>query len=438
MRGTNVGADLCVRQKHKVNRQFRADTQVCPYRKLLLSVCFLLMTWNASAQTLDDYVQEALEHNPSLEASYKSFEASMQRVAQAKGFPDPVLGFGYFISPVETRVGPQRAKFSLNQMFPWFGTLSAKRDVMALRAEADYQRFLDDRNMVVFKVKGAYYPLLELDEKIEWQQENLQLLTTYREMALSRFRNGQGTMVDVLRVDMSIDDTKIEITLLEQQKWPLQVQFNRLLNRSDSLEIMHSDSLVMGDSLSLGLRDSLIAQNPALERIELMRQSAIAQKTLARKQGMPQLGVGVDYVIVGKNEMDVPDNGQDVLMPMATISLPVFRGKYKAMSAEAELMEQSFEASKLAMENSLVVDVESVLYELERSRQTVALYDEQIGRTKQAVTLLISSYSTSGNDFVEVLRMQKQAIKYELAKATELKKYWVAMAKLEYLIGEPL
>merc|ERR1711974_383443 len=47
----------------------------------------------------------------------------MQKVAQVNNLPDPTFSFGYFISPVETRVGPQRAKVGLTQMFPWFGTL---------------------------------------------------------------------------------------------------------------------------------------------------------------------------------------------------------------------------------------------------------------------------------------------------------------------------
>ena len=72
-----------------------------------------------NAQSLDDYFKLAAENNPGLQAKYKSFEAAMQKVTQVSSLPDPNLSFGYFVSPVETRVGPQRARFSLTQMFPW-------------------------------------------------------------------------------------------------------------------------------------------------------------------------------------------------------------------------------------------------------------------------------------------------------------------------------
>ena len=64
------------------------------------------------AQSLDDYLVEGAENNPGLKSSYFNFEAAMQKTAQVKALPDLALSFGYFVSPVETRVGPQRAKFS--------------------------------------------------------------------------------------------------------------------------------------------------------------------------------------------------------------------------------------------------------------------------------------------------------------------------------------
>ena len=96
---------------------------------------------NQVTQTLEDYFQIATENNPSLQAQYKDFEAALQKVSQVSSLPDPTFSFGYFISPVETRVGPQRAKFSLSQMFPWFGTLEAQSDAASLMADANIRPF---------------------------------------------------------------------------------------------------------------------------------------------------------------------------------------------------------------------------------------------------------------------------------------------------------
>ncbi|MDZ7774712.1 MAG: hypothetical protein U5L09_03395 [Bacteroidales bacterium] len=74
----------------------------------------------------------------------------MQEIPQASSLSDPAFSLGVFLSPVETRVGAQRTKFSLTQMFPWFGTLKARGDAAALRAEARFQEFLEARNRLYY------------------------------------------------------------------------------------------------------------------------------------------------------------------------------------------------------------------------------------------------------------------------------------------------
>ena len=97
------------------------------------------------------------------------------------------LSFGYFVSPVETRVGPQRAKFSLVQMFPWFGTNGTKVNATEFNAQAKYHEFLDRKNELYYQVKKAYYPILELKEHIRWQEENLEILNTYKRLSTTSF-----------------------------------------------------------------------------------------------------------------------------------------------------------------------------------------------------------------------------------------------------------
>ena len=47
--------------------------------------------------------------------------------------------------------------------------------------------------------------------------------------------------------------------------------------------------------------------------------------------GLPMIGVGLDYSIISKR--DVPGlemNGQDAIMPMLSVTFPIFRKKYNA------------------------------------------------------------------------------------------------------------
>ena len=187
--------------------------------KVVVNIIILIILGSGlgNAQTLDDYFKIAAESNPGLQAKYKEFEAALQRVDQVNTLTDPNFSFGYFISPVETRVGPQRARLSLTQTFPWFGTLNAQGDAAGLMAKAKYQSFLDVRNRLYYQVAAAYYPLYKLKQWKVIEQRNIEILKSYKTIANIKFENGSGTMVDVLRVDIMLKDANTNLNILNER-----------------------------------------------------------------------------------------------------------------------------------------------------------------------------------------------------------------------------
>jgi outer membrane protein TolC len=409
----------------------------------LLAVASCVFAGSALAQDpmLEDYLKVAAESNPELQAQYKAFEAALEKIPQATGLPDPTLSFGYFISSIETRVGPQQARFSLSQKFPWFGTLKASGDVAALKAEAQYQAFLDQKNQLFYQVSASYYPLYELNRWLTLERENAEILESYKTIATTKFGNAEGTLVDVLRVDLMLKDAVTAIEILEEKRQPLVTTFNKLLNQDELAPIETPDTLVVSEEASEVRKDSLLTQNPVLEELDFKIKASKAQEVLAEKQGLPKLGVGLDYVMVGQredlaSEMSVQDDGQDALMPMVSLSIPLYRGKYRAAKKEAQLMQQRYSLQKEAAVNDLIANYEMTTFDLSQQSQLIALYQEQIGQTRQVLNLLLTAYSNSEKAFEEVLRVQQQLLTYQKMKATALMKYHIALAKLNYLTAK--
>ncbi|MEQ8554092.1 MAG: TolC family protein [Cyclobacteriaceae bacterium] len=407
--------------------------------KIIINIILLVFlgTSVGQAQTLNDYFKIAAQNNPGLQSKYKEFEAALQKVDQVSTLPDPSFSFGYFISPVETRVGPQRARFSLTQMFPWFGTLRAQGDAAALMAEAKYQSFLDARNKLYYQVAAAYYPLYELNQWKKIEKENIDILQSYKTISNSKFKNGTGTMVDVLRVDIMLKDATTNLSILDQKEKPLITTFNKLLDRSENERVLVSDSLLAETLADNFRKDSLLTNNPVLHALDLRIKASEAQEQAAIKQGLPKLGVGLDYVMVGeRTDMELSDNGKDVLMPMVSVSIPIFRSKYKAAVKEAQLMQESFSLQKDEYANSLASGYEMAWFEIQQQQKLLQLYDQQIQESEQALNLLFTAYGNSGKEFEEVLRMQQQLLKYEKMKASAEVQYQVAVAKLNYLTAK--
>ncbi|UCS92270.1 TolC family protein [Echinicola marina] len=407
--------------------------------KIIVNIVILVFlgTSVSQAQVLDDYFKIAAESNPGLQAKYREFEAAIQKVEQVNTLPDPNFSFGYFISPVETRVGPQKARFSLTQMFPWFGTLRAQGNAAALMAEAKYQAFLDARNRLYYQVAAAYYPLYELNQWKEIERENIEILESYKTITNKKFENGVGTMVDFLRVDIMLKDATTNLSILNDKEAPLLTRFNKLLNREEDALVTVEDSLVAQALPDNFRKDSLLTNNPVLEELDLKIASSEASEEVAYKQGLPKFGVGLDYAIVGNRpEVELPDNGQDILMPMVSVSIPIFRSKYKAAVKEAQLMQESYSLQKKDFANTLTSNYEMAWFEIQQQQELIELYDQQIQESNQALNLLFTAYSNSGNEFEEVLRMQQQLLKYEKMKATAATQYQIALAKLNYLTAK--
>jgi outer membrane protein TolC len=396
----------------------------------------LLGTFQVRAQSLETYFATAAENNPGLQSKYKAFQAALQRVPQVSSLPDPTFSFGYFISPVETRLGPQKAKFSLSRMFPWFGTLKAREDAATLAAEAKFQEFVDARNQLYYEVAAAYYPLYKLSEWKQIERENIEILNSYKEIATRNFENGKGAMVDVLRVDIMLKDASTNLEILNQEEKPLLTKFNKMLNRSAE-EKVTIEVEEKTDTMTVHLnKDSLMEQHPVLKKLELMRQSSEAAESAARKNGYPNMGLGLDYVVVGEpTDMQVEDSGRDVIMPMLSVSIPIFRKKYNAAVKEAQLTQESLALQKEEFTNNLASRYEQVWFDISRQEQLIKLYNEQIKETRRALKLLTTAYANSGKDFEEILRMQQELLKYKKKKVDAISRYKTAVARMEYVMG---
>ncbi|MGZ0017728.1 TolC family protein [Yeosuana sp. AK3] len=402
-------------------------------------ILLLLPLWGlgGSSQTLDDYLQTAAENNPKLKSSYAQFEASMQQAPQVSSLPDPTLTMSAFGRMIETRVGAQEARFSLMQMFPWFGTLQAKEDASVLMAEAKFQNYLDMRNQVFFEIKSVYAELYAIEETIQLKKENLTILDSYRELSLSRFKSGNAPMVNVIKVDIKMETAITEIELLEGLKKPLETRFNLMLNREPEIAIQIQDTLIFNsDEMVMDLKEPF-ENHPSVTGLEKQKEAYEMQQIVAQKEGLPMLGLGVDYSIISKRTDANPEmNGQDAIMPMLTVTLPIFRKKYRAAKKEAEFMASSMEQEQEAQKNELQSAYEMTLYDLKKAEQLISLYQKQLVSSGQASKLLISGFSNSIIDFEEVLQMNQDILMLQTQAIEALKNGFTAQAKLDYLISK--
>jgi len=405
--------------------------------KILLLVT--LMTFGGilkSQEILNQYLVTAAKNNPALKAKFNEYNATLEKIPQVGTLPDPTLAFGYFVLPVETKNGPQQAKFSFTQMFPWFGTLSGNEDVFVNAAKSKYEDFEDAKSNLFFEVKSAYYELYFIQKSIDITIDNIRIMNSFRNLALIKISAGTASGVDEIRVEMELADLENNLALFRDRWFATSVKFNKLLNVSSTSDIIIPDKL-WDNELEFSRQDvidSLQKNNHQLMSLEFLRQSFVSREKQAKKQGNPNIILGADYTLIGDNGIS-PDGGKDALFVKVGITIPLYRKKYSAMVNESVFQQKVVEDKKVSKVNALETLFEKVYSEYADAQRRIVLFEKQSTLAGRAINILESEYASNGKNFEEILRMEKSLLKYglELEKARGDKQ--VAIAFIYYLMG---
>ena len=119
---------------------------------------------------------------------------------------------------------------------------------------------------------------------INLEEQNLQILETYRILSLSKFQNGNGAMVDVVRIDIKRNESSTDIELLKEQYNPLQIGFNSMLNVGLNEPINHIDSLPLNDISFEKYTDDLFDSNPKLVVLDKKKKAYESQKLIEKNR----------------------------------------------------------------------------------------------------------------------------------------------------------
>ena len=406
------------------------------YKIVIISI-FISLSGSLFAQDiLNHYLETAAKNNPALRSKFNEYNASLEKVPQVGTLPDPTLTFGYFIMPVETKNGPQNVKLSFTQMFPWFGTLNSKEDVFISAAKAKYENFEEARAKLFFKVKSTYYDLYFIKKGIDVTLENITILKTFKRLALIKLESGKASGVDELRVEMELNDLENNLALLKDRWFVNVVKFNNLLNVDNDSQIEIPETLWVDDLQfsKQAVIDSLTRNNHQLKSLDFLKESFVNSEQLAKKQGTPNILLGVDYTSIG-NQGTSADAGRDALMVKVGITIPLYRKKYSSMINEAVFQQRVIEDKKVDKVNALETLFEKAYSEYTDANRRIILFDKQSQLAKRAIKLLETEYANSGRNFEEILRMERNVLKYslELEKARADKQ--AAIAFINYLMG---
>ncbi|HKJ48080.1 MAG TPA: TolC family protein [Christiangramia sp.] len=394
-------------------------------------IILLLVSGYLQAQELEDYQNRALENNPSIQALRSSVDIAVEKIDETNTLPDTEFGLGYFVSEPETRTGAQKLRLSVRQMIPWFGTIQSRRDYAGSMVSVEEINLEIARRKLNLEVSQAYFQLYELQEKKEVLQQNIDLLEVYRTMALNSVEVGKASAVEVLRLKMRQNELIEKMKNLQLQIESLKTQFNNLLNSEEKLEIMVQDTLVISFEESI---DRNLSLHPELRRYDRFSESIVSSEELNQLESSPKFGVGLDYVSVQeRQDMMVPDNGKDIIMPMVSFSVPIFNKKFKSVTRQNDLKLEQIDSERASTLNDLENRLQTTLNERSSARISFETQLENLSQARDAEDLLLKQYETGTIDFDDVLDIQEIQLQIQINLVEAVSTWFTKDAMVQYL-----
>ena len=417
--------------------------------KILYFLCIGLFACYGSAyatgidnkeDSLAVYIAEAIRNNPGLKSEYQVYQAQMANAQGAGVLSDPQLSVGLFPQAMHHVNGKQLATITIMQMYPWFGTLKAGREQMEYKAQEAYQKFREKSLSTAFSVEKQWYSILATQEKVKAVKQKRALLNDIKKVAIYLYKNytaGRDTkMSDQLRLDAEEERLKEQTESLETQLTLQKQQFNITLHRQPNAAFSLPDSIPLLQMPTFNWTE-IERNNPKLAQYSAIQKAFKSQEEQTRAKGMPMIGVGLQYMLNGKVDMPMMPNmnGKDMVMPMVSVTIPIYRKKITSAIHSAQLMERSAAYNYQSQLDALQSTYLSIEQRADDIKRKLKLYESEVSLLNRTLELMQKEYATGATSLTDILQTTRESIDYDLLKAEANAQYNTITAEAIQLIA---
>ncbi|GHT04013.1 transporter [Bacteroidia bacterium] len=283
----------------------------------------------------------------------------------------------------------------------------------------------------------------------------------------SGMSGGSSGMSEVLRIQLEIAELESNIESIFSEITAAKAGFNALLNRSAETEIVIPNEFSQIPFLLdvTSVSQKITEQNPMLGMIREETLAYEAKLEMEKKMGYPMFGIGLQYMLLGKTKtMESNDpgmntgtehsgmdtgmnnpattgssmksmNGKDMLMPMVSISIPIYRNKYKAAQKENKFLLLANQEKHTDTFNRLQADLFQFKHQLDDASRKIALYQKQAEIARITSGLVTQEFISGKSDLSSVLQVHRQLLDYQLKEAEAIAAYNTMVANIQKIMS---
>lgn len=384
-----------------------------------------------------EYINEIAEimrtNHPALRAAASRIRAANHATDAVRTWEDPELMLGGQFAEKEMRADEGDILYGLQQPLPLFGKAAAMRSAAGAAAavatsEADlrFQFMRRDLAAALFRAALSEHVVRAGEEDIAW-------LEALSSNARARYSAGDGTQMDVLRVENDLarrrEEAKTDRRMREHELFGL----NRFLNRP--LDTPWKSLALPAPASAIHYNRQVVALalrfEPMVQVFRAQIDAAQAESEVARRNYRPEVNLGIEA-------RNYSGNG-DFRQAMLTlgVSLPwLNRSKYRADVARAESEREALERELADREIATHQEVHDLVIRIDDARRRALLNrNEIIPRTKAMLDSAHAAWLSGTGMTRDLLEIRRMLVEAELEYSRAVAEQYEAMAELVLCCG---
>jgi NodT family efflux transporter outer membrane factor (OMF) lipoprotein len=385
---------------------------------------------------LNALIERGLKNNPGLAAAQAALRQANESTAAERGSYYPSVSAQYQAERQnasgaefgEPNAGSflytlNNASVNVSYTLDAFGGI--RRQVEALQAQADYERFSLEASYLSLTANIVTAAVTEasLRAQIAATGDIVRAQQSQLDITQRRFNAGGASRVDVLQQQSTLQSTLATLPLLRGQ---LAQERNLLATYVGDLPADYQganfnlDSLTLPVDLPLSVPSKLVEQRPDVQQYSAQLHQATAQIGVATANMLPQLTLTGSYGGIGSTFGDMFKSSSVVWSAIAGVTQPLFKGgalvhQRRAAIAAAQEAAASYQSTVItAFEN-----VSDSLYALQADADALAAQNAAEQSAKESLSLVQVQYKSGGASYLQVLTAEQtyQTAAVSLVKA---------------------
>ncbi|MDE7096606.1 MAG: TolC family protein [Muribaculaceae bacterium] len=294
---------------------------------------------------------------------------------------------------------------------------------------------------LVNQVNKAYYALMLAIASKDVIKQNYDIAKYTAEIYKKQFEQGTASEYDVLRSEVQVKNIEPSLLDADISVKQCQLSLNVLMGIDDALNLYPTVTMedMQKDMYAYMLESKSLSGNSSLRSLELQQKMAAENVTMKKFAWIPTLGASfnLNWLSLSNGPMFHDVEFSPYSSVGISLSVPVFSGGtkwYQMKQAQVQEKELAFQKENLV--NSLKMQVDLALDNINRQAKQIDSSKEGVRQAKKAHEIMLKSFQIGAASYLQLRDSELADTSARLSYLQAIYNYLVSTSELDLLLGK--